>query len=92
MPAPAALYGILFLGQSEAAFSNYRLWESIGLAVANFTSTVLCVKVKVVILITCLFLGMTGYYSVEVIEKRGGLKRDSQGKVVPVDKLITGNY
>lgn len=87
-----ALYGILFLEETEAAFSNYRLWESIGMIIANFTSTVLCVKAKVVVLICCLLVGMTGYYTVEMIEKKGGLKKDRQCRVVPFDKLITGKY
>ena len=32
-----ALYGILFPSKEEAAFSNYRLWESIGFIIAFIT-------------------------------------------------------
>ena len=32
-----ALYGVLFASKEEAAFSNYRLWESIGFIVAFVT-------------------------------------------------------
>jgi hypothetical protein len=28
-----AFYGCLFPNESEAAFSNYRLWESVGIAI-----------------------------------------------------------
>ena len=30
----SALYGVLFPNKAEAAFSNYRLWESVGFVVA----------------------------------------------------------
>ena len=33
-----ALYGVLFASQEEAAFSNYRLWESIGFLIAFVTN------------------------------------------------------
>ena len=29
-----ALYGVLFASEEEAAFSNYRLWESFGFFIA----------------------------------------------------------
>ena len=32
-----ALYGVLFYSQEEAAFSNYRLWESFGFIIAFIT-------------------------------------------------------
>ncbi|XP_042862812.1 UNC93-like protein isoform X2 [Penaeus japonicus] len=83
-----ALYGVIFPGQSEAAFSNYRLWESLGFIIAYACSTVLCIEAKITILLVFISLGAVGYYIIEVIEWRGGLRRDSEGKVVLVDQLF----
>ncbi|XP_037772642.1 UNC93-like protein [Penaeus monodon] len=87
-----ALYGVIFPGQSEASFSNYRLWESLGFVIAYACSTVLCVDSKVTILLVFLLLGILGYYAIEVIERRGGLRKDREGRVVGVDRLVLGNY
>ncbi|XP_059470338.1 UNC93-like protein [Neocloeon triangulifer] len=65
-----ALYGNLFQNNEEAAFSNYRLWESLGFAVAYAYSTFLCTDAKMWVLVGVLILGMAGYYGVEFIEKR----------------------
>ena len=35
----AALYGVLFENDEEAAFSNYRLWESAGFIIAFILQT-----------------------------------------------------
>ncbi|XP_042887688.1 UNC93-like protein [Penaeus japonicus] len=87
-----ALYGVIFPGQSEASFSNYRLWESLGFVIAYACSTVLCVDSKVVILLVFLLSGILGYYVIEVVERRGGLKKDREGRVVYVDRLLSGSY
>ncbi|KAK3862483.1 hypothetical protein Pcinc_031668 [Petrolisthes cinctipes] len=84
-----ALYSVIFPPESSpSAFSNYRLWESVGMLVAYITSTALCVDDKITILLTFLVVGMVGYVMVEVMERRGGPPKDSQGKVIPLDKLI----
>ena len=36
-----ALYGVLFANEEEAAFSNYRLWESLGFIIAFITQVFL---------------------------------------------------
>ncbi|XP_063602315.1 protein unc-93 homolog A-like [Penaeus indicus] len=82
------LYGVIFPGESEAAFSNYRLWESTGFIIAYACSTVLCVSSKIVVLNVFLLLGIAGYYVIEILEKRGGLEKDSDGKVVVLDRLF----
>ncbi|XP_037772648.1 UNC93-like protein [Penaeus monodon] len=82
------LYGVIFPGESEAAFSNYRLWESTGFIIAYACSTVLCVSSKIVVLNVFLLLGIVGYYAIEVLEKRGGLEKDKDGKVVVLDRLL----
>lgn len=63
-----ALYGIIFSSNEEAAFSNYRLWESVGYIVAYANSTVFCVYVKIYILFAVLAIGMTGYLVIERME------------------------
>ncbi|XP_047502893.1 UNC93-like protein [Penaeus chinensis] len=82
------LYGVIFPGESEAAFSNYRLWESTGFIIAYACSTVLCVSSKIVVLNVFLVLGIVGYYVIEILEKRGGLEKDKDGKVVVLDRLF----
>ena len=46
----AALYGVVFTDDKEAAFSNYRLWQSIGSAVALAYANFLCVRTKLFVL------------------------------------------
>ncbi|XP_013794921.1 protein unc-93 homolog A-like [Limulus polyphemus] len=65
-----AFYGIIFKKNEEAAFSNYRLWESIGFSMAFAYSNYLCVDVKIYILIGFLVLGIIGYLAIEFFKKR----------------------
>ncbi|XP_042887689.1 UNC93-like protein [Penaeus japonicus] len=87
-----ALYGVIFPGESEAAFSNYRLWESTGFIISYACSTLVCIEPKIIILLVFLVLGILGYYAVEVLERRGGLRKDGEGKVVYIDQLVSGKY
>jgi len=65
----AALYGTLFGSESaEAAFSNYRLWESLGFLVAFAYSFYLCAAIKLYILTSALVVGMLGYLVVEYLQ------------------------
>ncbi|XP_066987255.1 UNC93-like protein [Macrobrachium rosenbergii] len=84
-----ALYGVIFPGESEAAFSNYRLWESFGFIFAYIGSTTTCVSTKTSNLIVSLVFGIVGYYAVEIMERYGLLKKDREGQVVPVDRLVS---
>ncbi|KFM75914.1 UNC93-like protein, partial [Stegodyphus mimosarum] len=61
-----ALYGVLFRSEEEAAFSNYRLWESLGFSIAFAYSTFLCIAPKMYILLGFLATGITGYLIVEI--------------------------
>jgi hypothetical protein len=76
-----AFYGIIFPSEEEAAFSNYRLWESLGLAVVFSYSTAFCTDVKLYIMMTLLVLGMIGYFTIEIMErnKRNKEKVSSRG-------------
>ncbi|XP_020826077.1 protein unc-93 homolog A-like [Phascolarctos cinereus] len=63
-----ALYGVLFVKNKEAAFANYRLWESLGYVFAFGYSTFLCVYIKLYIVLSVLTLSMVLYVTVEVLE------------------------
>lgn len=66
-----ALYGILFPGKEEAAYSNFRLWESTGSVITYIYSPYLCIDVKLYLLLCLLIIGACGYTAVEVIEWKG---------------------
>ena len=64
-----ALYGVLFASDEEAAFSNYRLWESMGFLLAFITqASGVCVFSKIILTIIFLSIGMVGYFMVEFLE------------------------
>lgn len=66
----SGLYGTLFRRNKEAAFSNYRLWESAGFVIAYAYSTHLCAKMKLYVQLTVLCIGFVGYIVVEILQKR----------------------
>ncbi|KAJ8020378.1 Protein unc-93-like A [Holothuria leucospilota] len=70
-----ALYGSLFPNNQQAAFSNFRLWESVGFTLAFSYSNFLCVWTKLTILATVLGTGFIGYVILETNEWR--LRRES---------------
>lgn len=61
-----SLYGVLFRAEEEAAFANFKLWESVGFSLAFGYSIFLCVADKIYILLTFLIIGITGYITVEI--------------------------
>lgn len=65
---PAAIYGILFPRDKEAAFANYRMWESLGFVIAFAYSTFLCLEHKLYILLSVLLLTCITYPIVEYSE------------------------
>lgn len=65
-----ALYGILFEKNKEAAFANYRLWESVGFVIAFAYSTKLQVYIKTYIVLSMLVLSMVTYGAVEYLEAK----------------------
>lgn len=64
------LYGTLFRRNKEAAFSNFRLWESAGFVIAYAYSTTLCARMKLYVLIAVLAIGMICYIIVEIRHQR----------------------
>ena len=65
-----ALYGVIFDGDEEAAFSNYRLWESMGYIFAFVLQTQVCVYTKLWAVLIVLLTGMVGYLYIEIQEWR----------------------
>ncbi|XP_008311599.1 protein unc-93 homolog A [Cynoglossus semilaevis] len=63
-----ALYGIIFSQNKEAAFANYRMWESLGFVISFAYSTFLCLEYKMYILLTVLLLTVVTYPVVEYHE------------------------
>lgn len=64
------LYGTLFRRNKEAAFSNYRLWESSGFVIAYAYSTHLCARKKLYVMLTVLLAGFFMYVIVEILHMR----------------------
>lgn len=79
--------GILFPGQEEAAFANFRLWESTGSVITYIYSPYLCTYMKLYILIGILCVGMAGY---SIIEWTGKADRVIAGET-PEFELVTDN-
>ncbi len=60
----------MFIDAKEAAFSNYRLWQSLGFAIAFAYSSFLCVNVKIYICLSVILCGMAGYLAIELMEHK----------------------
>nr|XP_006625794.1 PREDICTED: protein unc-93 homolog A isoform X1 [Lepisosteus oculatus] len=83
-----ALYGVLFHEHKEAAFANYRLWESVGFVIAFAYSNLICLDIKLYVLIGVLVVSMALYGLVEYKEyKNPTVREDNVSKKVP-EKLI----
>ncbi|BFZ13336.1 hypothetical protein BsWGS_16375 [Bradybaena similaris] len=68
-----ALYGHVFSDKAEAAFANYRLWESLGFAVTYAYNDYLCTETKLYICLGVLAVSVVCYTMVE-----GKLYRDKK--------------
>lgn len=55
-----AYYGILFRGQEEAAFSNFRLFESCGSVITYSLSPMLCASTKIEAVFALMIIGIIG--------------------------------
>lgn len=65
-----AFYGVIFTKNEEAAFSNYRLWESVGFIIAFAISNKLCIDQKLYILLAILAVGISGYLIIECVIRK----------------------
>ncbi|XP_048478604.1 UNC93-like protein [Plutella xylostella] len=63
-----AYYGVLFPGRQEAAFANFRLWESVGYIIAYLISPHFRTSTKTYILFVLMFIGTFCYFIVEYKE------------------------
>uniref|UniRef100_A0A2A4IZ62 UNC93-like protein n=1 Tax=Heliothis virescens TaxID=7102 RepID=A0A2A4IZ62_HELVI len=63
-----ALSGILFPGNEEAAYSNFRLWEATGSVLSYASAPYLCVRTRLYILFGFLLVGFAGYSTIELME------------------------
>ena len=79
---PTALYGYLFTKAPEAAFTNYRLWESIGFLIALLYSDFICTNIKLYICICFLVVGMVCYSIVEVMDR---LRQTPKGRELKIE-------
>ncbi|GFR83896.1 protein unc-93 homolog A-like [Elysia marginata] len=65
-----ALYGNIFSNKAEAAFANYRLWESVGFMVTYAYNDYLCTYTKLYIAMASLGLSVVCYFAVEIVTWR----------------------
>ena len=61
----AALYGIIFPKDLDAAFSCFRLWESVGFVISFGYSSFLCTYIKLYILLGLSLLSIICYGMLE---------------------------
>ncbi len=60
-----SFYGVLFVDNDAAAFSNYRLWESTGFVIFYIITPYIRLRLSLIILLIFLTLGMMGYGKTE---------------------------
>lgn len=60
-----AFVGTLFPGKEEAAYANFRLWESVGYIIAYVISPYLRISEKTYFLLVMMFVGVFFYLIVE---------------------------
>ncbi|ODN04683.1 UNC93-like protein [Orchesella cincta] len=75
-----AFYGFIFPDEEEAAFSNYRFWESVGFIIGYANSNIICTRPKLYILTSFLIVGMTCFLIIEVKERRKRIQKTLSNK------------
>lgn len=83
--------GILFPGKEEAAFSNFRLWESTGSVITYILSPYLCMNIKIYLLLLLLVIGVAGYTAVEYVHRKNRRELDEdvvKGKFELVSDVV----
>ena len=63
----SALVGVIFVEDEEAAYSNYRVWESLGFIIAYVLQTQVCIFAKLWVALGFLIVGMAGYLTIEYL-------------------------
>ncbi|XP_056422997.1 protein unc-93 homolog A-like isoform X2 [Hyla sarda] len=87
-----AFYGVLFDDHKEAAFANYRLWESLGYVIAFAYSNHLCVSVKLYVVLVILLIGMILYLVVEYLEYRKQKASSQDTNIVIMEESLKVLY
>ncbi|XP_032517443.2 UNC93-like protein [Danaus plexippus] len=85
-----AYYGILFKGREEAAFSNFRLWESVGYIIAYIISPFLKTSIKTYILIVAMIVGVIFYFIVEYRDRKAKRVIEIEEKKTRKAKSLAG--
>ncbi|CAK1551240.1 unnamed protein product [Leptosia nina] len=80
-----AFFGILFPGREEAAFSNFRLWESVGYIIAYIISPHLRTSSKTYVLAATMIVGVLFYFIVEFRDKKVKLSDNAKASSKGVD-------
>lgn len=86
---PAALFGVLFEKNKEAAFASYRLWEALGFVIAFGYSMFLCVSVKLYVLLGVLSLAMAAYGTVEYLGSKKVARQLTEEQTKPAEEGVT---
>lgn len=81
-----AYYGILFPGREEAAFSNFRLWESVGYIIAYVISPYFRTSTKTYTLFIMMIVGVAAYFTVEFREHKVKKKLEEKNKELNPEK------
>ncbi|CAH2096007.1 unnamed protein product [Euphydryas editha] len=82
-----AYYGILFPGREEAAFSNFRLWESVGYIIAYIISPYFRTSTKTYVLFVSMIVGVLFYF---VVEYRDRKSKKIEEKPLTPPKYVSG--
>ncbi|XP_026327535.1 UNC93-like protein [Hyposmocoma kahamanoa] len=90
-----AFVGTLFPGQEEAAYANFRLWESVGYIIAYVISPYLRISEKTYLLLVMMFVGVFLFFIVEFKESRNRnclvINNDCDKESKLKDKSYKGN-
>jgi hypothetical protein len=73
----SATYGVLFT-EHESAFSNFRLWESLGFVIAYVYTPRIRIKYAHIILLCVLTVAMICYTVIDIKERRRKKKLEDE--------------
>lgn len=76
-----SIYGVLFKSNQEAAFSNFRLWESVGFAISYAYSNYLCISTKLYLMLAYLTMGLIGYLAIEFYERNFSISNSNNYRI-----------
>ncbi|XP_046330249.2 protein unc-93 homolog A-like [Haliotis cracherodii] len=65
-----SLIALLFPEKKEPAFANFHTWKAIGFTLTFILSNFLCLKTKLIFVMSLLVVGMTMYTGVEIYNRR----------------------